>query len=94
MGILDSLTGWIEKKKREIDDRKRFLDQVERETKPIKRAAYLEEMKKKAVLQGKEKAIKDFEKTSTMFSSGLSEGLQDPYKYINSEEKKNGKSNS
>lgn len=83
MSIFQNIREWISSKQSEAQERRDFLKLVEEETKPIKRAAYLEEMKKIAIDQGKDKAKEDYEKTKPKKKTAEDFGLGDPYKFIN-----------
>jgi len=87
MSFFNWIQDKISEKKQDIEDRKAFLRLVEKETKPIKRAAYLEQRKRDAAKEGQEKAKLDViksqpQKTPERSDFGLREGLSDPYKYL------------
>jgi len=83
MNFFSSIQDSIRRKSEENRERKEFLKLVDEETLPIKRKAYLEEMKKHAYNEGKEKAKKDMEarlqKTKTRSDFGID---ADPYKFL------------
>jgi len=86
MSFFSQLFDTVKKKKAELDDRKEFLDMVEKKARPIRRAAYMNQMLKEVVNEGIEKAKLDAkakipkkEKTESDF--GIKK-LEDPYKFL------------
>ena len=96
MGIISNIKKKVIEKKREMDERREFLNRVEEKARPFRRTAYMQQMMKEAVREGKEKAKIDaaarLPKPKPKDDElGLMSGLQDPYKFINKKEvKKNG----
>ena len=92
MNFLKSIIDSVKRKSAEMKDRKEFLDMVENDAKPIRRKAYYQQMLKEVIEEGKEKpkqdATKKAQKTKTPQDFGIGQGLQDPYKYLNSGGKK------
>ena len=91
MGMIKDLIGSMKKKAEEVKERREFLDMVEREAKPKRRAAYMKQMMKEVVLEGMQKAHEDSEKRRVKKEKkaedfGIRAGLEDPFKYINGSE--------
>lgn len=88
MGFFSNIYAIAKKKQEEIKERKEFLNMVEEQAKPIRRRAYMAQMLKEVVEEGKAKAKQDAEARKPQPKKkpedyGFSSGLQDPFKYIN-----------
>jgi len=76
------------KRKAEMDERRRFLDEVEANAKPIRRAAYMKQMIHDSVNEGIERANADSKKKIAKINSSgesqgtLMDGINNPYKYL------------
>jgi len=91
MSFLSDIMEKVKAKKAELDERKEFLDMVEQKAKPFRRKAYMEQMLKEVVSEGIAKAKEDAQKRKPKvakkeedFGMGLSKGLADPYKFLES----------
>ncbi len=86
MSFLSSIYDAVKRKQSELKDRKEFLDMVEKESKPIRRAAYMKQMLKEVVEEGIEKAKADADKKAQKQKNpqdfGIQAGLNNPYKYL------------
>lgn len=79
-----------------VKDKREFQNEVESQTKPIRRQAYLKERMKQAIMEGQMIAQKEFsekkkeyqvkEKPSPSLGQDLQAGLSDPFKFINKKE--------
>ena len=89
MGWFSDIKQKVIEKKQQMDDRKQFLDMVEEQAKPIRRAAYMKQMFKEVVSEGKEKAKLDAAKRKPKQQKTPQEfgimTLEDPYKFLNNE---------
>ena len=92
MSFFSSIYDAVKRKSAELKDRKEFLNMVEKKTKPVRRAAYMNQMLKEVVGEGIAKARADAkarvpqeEKTESDF--GI-KGLEDPYKFLNPQKQK------
>ena len=77
-----------------MKERREFMDLVEKETRPIKRAAYLKQAKINAIEEGRRKAKQDAEmmqQKKTLGDFGIQEGLNNPMKFLNKKEDKDEK---
>lgn len=77
----------VKRKKAEMDDRRRFLDEVEKNAKPIRRLAYMKQAIHESVNEGVAKAKADATKKLQQINaqkepSGLMEGINNPYKFL------------
>lgn len=77
----------VKKKKAEMDDRRQFLDEVEENTKPFRRAAYMKQAIHESVNEGiaraKIDAAKKIPKQGNPNSqSSLMDGINNPFKYL------------
>ena len=77
----------VKRKSAELKERREFLDMVEQKSKPVRRAAYMEQMLKEVVNEGIEKAKADAAarrptKKKTEEDFGIVKGMEDPYKFI------------
>jgi len=77
----------VKKKKAEMDDRRRFLDEVEENAKPFRRAAYMKQAIHESVNEGIARAKIDAKKKmpqqgSSTSQSSLMEGINNPYKFL------------
>ena len=96
MGFFKDIKKRIVEKKLEMDERREFMNRVDEETKPFRRSAYMKQMMKEAVNEGIAKAKVDAkarlpkEKKSDD-ELGIMKGLEDPYKFMNSNKKKENK---
>jgi len=92
MNFFTKIRECIKEKTADLLEKKQFLQMVENETKPIRRAAYLEQKRKDAVAEGFNIAKKETEKKLAKKKEpedfGIAKGLADPFKYINSKENK------
>ena len=92
MSFLSDIFDAVKRKQAELKDRREFLDMVESQAKPIRRAAYMKQMLSEVVAEGIEKAKEDSLKKANKAKQpqdfGIGKGLEDPYKYINPKEKK------
>ena len=101
MSFFSSIVDKVKEKKAELDDRREFLKLVDDKARPIKRAAYMRQMLKESINEGIELAKQDAKKrlpkekpkesdfginTKSQFGE-----LEDPFKFLNNKEKKNGK---
>ena len=59
MSFFSDILASVKKKSAEIKERQEFLNLVEQEAKPIRRAAYMKQMLSEVVNEGKEKAKAD-----------------------------------
>jgi len=87
MGFFSNFIDTVKKKKQELDDRRTFLDEVESKAKPIRRLAYMKQAIIDSVDEGVAKAkadsAKKIQKVNTpQSSSGLMEGINNPYKFL------------
>ena len=87
MNFFTNFIDTVKKKKQELDDRRRFLAEVEKNAKPIRRAAYMKQSIIDSVNEGVAKAKADSEKkiekiNQPQSSSGLMEGINNPYKFL------------
>ena len=99
MSFLTGILNAIKAKQKEVQDRKDFLALVEERAKPIRRKAYLHQMLQSAENEGKIKAKLDSEarvqtnkKTEKDF--GFSDGLNNPFKYLDNNNLDNSKTKS
>lgn len=95
MNLFKNILNSIKKRQLEFKERKEFLEMVEQKAKPIRRAAYMQQMLKEVVSEGIEKAKEDSllkkpQQKKTEQDFGF-ESLNDPFKYINRQNKKNEK---
>lgn len=90
MNFFRRITEGIKEKTADLQDKKEFLQMVEDEAKPIRRAAYLEQKKLDAIEEGKQIALK--EKENKMRKNqprkkaedyNIKIGVEDPLKYFN-----------
>ena len=92
MSFFSNIKEQVKAKIEQGKDTKEFMELVDQETKPIRRAAYLEQKKRDAIEEGRLIAIKENQKKLQVQKRpedfGISEGLNNPYKYINSKEDK------
>ena len=96
MNFFSNIIDSVKAKTAELQEKKEFLMLVEEETKPIRRAAYLEQKKADAINEGKMIAKKDMEKKlqktgmgkKTTEDFGIAKGMVDPYKFLHSQEAK------
>lgn len=77
----------VKRKKAEMDDRRQFLDDVEKNTKPIRRAAYMQQAIYDSVNEGIARAKIDSAKKipkeeNKNSQSSLMDGINNPYKYL------------
>jgi len=88
MNFFRKIIDGVKQKTAELQEKKQFLQMVENETKPIRRAAYLAQKRADALEEGKAIAQKDTEqklaKTKKPEDFGIGSGIQDPYKYLKS----------
>ena len=101
MGFFSNIREAVSERVKDLQEKKAFLQSVEDEVKPIRRAAYLKQIKANAVMEGRliaQKALdkrmaKEVPKPSEEANKTVEEkwGISDPMKYLNkSKEKKNG----
>ncbi len=96
MGIIDNIKKKVIEKKQEMDERREFLNRVEEKAKPFRRTAYMQQMMKEAIREGREKAKIDAAKKLPQPKKedsefGIMEGINDPFRFMNQREvKKNG----
>ena len=88
MSFFSDIFATVKKKKAELEDRREFLNRVEKKAKPIRRAAYMQQMLKEVIEEGKEKAKLDAKaklpkKEKTEEDFGFQSGLDNPYKFLN-----------
>ena len=88
MGFISDIFDSVKRKNAEMKERKEFLTMVEDKAKPIRRAAYMNQMLKEVVGEGIQKAKADAAKKvvqpkKTEDDFGISAGLDDPYKFLN-----------
>jgi hypothetical protein len=92
MNFFTSIIDSVKEKTAVMQERKKFLTMVEDQSKPIRRAAYLEQKKIDAINEGKELAKKETEKKMQKRMQpqdyGMGAGMQDPYKFMRSIEDK------
>ena len=84
MGIKEMFRNWIEDKK----DKAAFRSAVEKETLPLRRAAYLEARRKQALEEGKIIAEAEFKKKTQAQQQTNSDdpfGLKNPMKFMNNQ---------
>lgn len=93
MSFFSDIIESVKKKSAEMKERKEFLNLVEEKAKPIRRAAYMNQMFREVVSEGIAKAKADSEarkpqpqKTEQDF--GIKLGLEDPLKYLKPKETK------
>ena len=77
----------VKRKKAEMDDRREFLDEVEENTKPFRRAAYMKQAIHESVNEGIARAKIDAAKKiprqgNSNSQSSLMEGINNPFKYL------------
>jgi len=87
MGFFSNFIDNVKKKKAEMDDRRNFLNEVEENTKPFRRAAYMKQAIHDSVNEGIARAKIDSTKklqkvNAPKESTGLMEGINNPYKYL------------
>jgi len=102
MGIIDNIKKKVIEKKAEMDERREFLNRVEEKVRPFRRTAYMQQMMKEAIKEGRERAKIDAAKKlpqpkkedsefGIMNSTSIMSGIEDPFKFMNQKEvKKNG----
>lgn len=103
MGFFSNIRESVAARVQAIQEKNEFLKEVEDEAKPLRRAAYLKQMKESAVLEGRMIAQQALDKkmkkmaprpeTSEEDKKTVEEkwGISDPMKYLNkSKENKNG----
>jgi len=99
MNFFNNITNTLKRKAEELKDKKDFLDLVEREAKPIRRAAYLNQRKIDAIEEGKAKARIDRKAMQPRQQKNRDDfgikPIEDPYKFLGgnktkSRNKKNG----
>lgn len=93
MSFFNNIYDSVKKKQAELRERKDFVDMVEQKSKPIRRAAYMQQMLKEVVQEGIEKAKADAaaripQNKKSEEDFGIIKGLEDPYKYLNGKKKK------
>ena len=86
MNFFSGIYNALKIKQVELKDRKEFKDMVERKAKPIRRAAYMQQMLKEVVKEGIEKARVDAsarvpQKEKNVSDFGI-KGIEDPYKFL------------
>ena len=86
MNFFSNIIDTVKRKKAEMDDRRQFLDMVEEKVKPVRRAAYMQQMYKEVLKEGIEKAKLDAEKrvpkkTKSPEDFGIKKE-QDPWGYL------------
>lgn len=94
MSFLSGIYDAVKRKHAELKERKEFLDMVETKAKPIRRASYMNQMLKEVVKEGIQKAKTDAEarvpqKRKTQEDFGIMTGIENPYKFLNSNKKTN-----
>jgi len=87
MNFFQSIYDAVKRKSAELKDRKEFLDLVERKAKPIRRVAYMNQMLKEVINEGKDKAkadsaAKNNSQQKTEEDFGMVKGIEDPYKFL------------
>ena len=102
MGIFSDLKKKVIEKKREMDERREFLNRVEEKVRPFRRTAYMKQMMKEAVKEGITKAKLDAEarlpkpkpkdeELGIMSGMSTMSDIENPFKFMNQKEvKKNG----
>jgi len=96
MTFFQSIKQKLIEKKEELNEKRRFNELIEEKAKPIRRAAYMKQMLKESIKEGIEKAKIDAalrlpKPKPTAQEFGINSfGLEDPYKFINKKEVKNG----
>ena len=101
MGFFGNLFQAAKRKQEEMRERREFLYLVEERTKPIRRKYYLKQMMQEAIKEGKFKAQQDsqkkLQKKKTESDFGIQEesmgdklidGINNPYKFLNSKKTK------
>jgi len=100
MSFLGDIMASVRRKQADYKERNEFLAMVEAEAKPIRRAAYMQQILKEVVNEGIEKAkvdsAKKMQKKKAPEDFGIKEekkedifsGLKDPYKYLKTKEGK------
>ena len=97
-GLRDRVDDMVEQNK----EKKEFLNLVDKETKPIRRSAYLKEKMMQAVVEGRMIAMKEFDKNkekleqkktkedfnldTNIINSKQDFSIQDPFKYMRPQE--------
>ena len=83
MSFIHDILDGLRERSRVAKERKEFLMDVEEQTKPIRRAAYLEQMKREAIPQGEAMAKTDaIKKVPAARPSSEGFTIGDPYKFI------------
>jgi len=92
MSFFSNIKEQVKAKIEQGKDTKEFMNLVDQETKPIRRAAYLEQKKRDAIEEGVAIARKEKEKKLQIQKKpedfGISAGLNDPFKYLKPQEDK------
>ena len=96
MGIFSSIKKKVIEKKAEMDERREIMNRVDEETKPFRRTAYMKQMMKEAVNEGIAKAKIDAQarlpkEKKSDDELGIMKGLEDPYKFMKPNKKKEKK---
>jgi len=88
MNFFTNFINKIKEKKADMDDRREFLNMVNEEAKPFRRAAYMKEMMKQSINEGVQKAKVDAQKRLPKEKKnpedfGISGEKEDPWKFLN-----------
>ena len=89
MSILSNFIDKVKEKKADMDERREFLNMVDEESKPFRRSAYMKEMMKQSINEGKQKAKLDAQKRLPKEKKkpedfGIKKEKDDPWAFLDS----------